>query len=203
VNKNIARLLIAIGVLGALVVLGRTLYYAPNDEIDSGLEVTSEQVVGTIVSGATSDLPSRLLIPKLNIDTKVQALGITRNGNMAAPSNFTDVSWYKLGTVPGQVGSAVMSGHEDNAISLDGVFKHLEDLEVGDDVYVVMKSGKKLHFRVTDEKIYPYNLKGTALNQIFTAKDEASLNLITCTGDWVQEIKTNDKRLVIYTELVK
>jgi LPXTG-site transpeptidase (sortase) family protein len=153
-------------------------------------------------ASVSSELPSTLLIPALGVNAKVQALGITKKGNMGAPSNFTDVSWFKLGTVPGQVGSAVMAGHEDNALSLDGVFKHLEDLKTGDDVYVVRKDGKKLHFKVVDKKIYPYNLTGPELEKVYNADDAARLNLITCTGNWVQSIKTNDKRLVVFTKLV-
>jgi len=198
--RKIAKILLVGGILIALLVLGKSLYLAPGSD-DSGLPAATVSG-GNIGSGEVS-LPKHLLIPKLNIDADVQHLGITKNGNMAAPSNFTDVSWYKLGTVPGKVGSAVIAGHEDNAISLDGVFKHLEDLKVGDDVYVVGENGEKLHFHVTGSKIYPYNLSGAELEKIFSAKDKARLNLITCTGVWLKEAKTNDNRLVIYTELVK
>lgn len=199
-NRNIGKILIAVGILILLLTLGRSFLYAPNDVADSGLQVATAT---TVTSAGPYDQPSRLVIPSLEIDTNVQALGITKKGNMAAPDNFTDVSWYKLGTVPGNMGSAVMSGHEDNALSLDGVFKHLEDLKIGDDVYTVDKDGQTVHFKVTDKKIYPYNLAGSELEKIFNAKDKARLNLITCTGDWVSEIKTNDKRLVVFTELVK
>ena len=206
-QKSFAKILIVGGVLIALFALYRGVYYAPNDVVsdaDSGLEVsnTTTNVGAVVASASTSSYPSRLLIPKLDIDTNVQALGVTKKGNMAAPSNFTDVSWYKYGPLPGRIGSAVMSGHEDNALSLDGIFKHLEDLNIGDDVYVLDKNGTKLHFKVTEKKIYPYNLSGPELERVFNAKDKARLNLITCTGEWVQAIKTNDQRLVVYTELV-
>ncbi len=200
--KKLAKLLIIFGILAALFVLWRSVYYAPNDaladEVDSGLAAA----VNLGESVDPEALPTKLLIPRLNIDSDVQRLGITRTSNMAAPDNFTDVSWYKFGTVPGFNGSAVMAGHEDNAISLDGVFKHLEDLEIGDDVYVVREDGQRLRFKVVDKKVLPYNLSGTELEKIFNAKDKARLNLITCAGDWLKEAKTNDQRLVIYTELV-
>ena len=189
--------------MGAIVLFGfaiwRGFFYYPNDAVDSGLVASA----ATSSSLSTKNLPVRLIIPRLNVDAKVQALGITRKGNMAAPNNFTDVSWYKLGTIPGNMGSAVMAGHEDNAASLDGVFKHLDDLAVGDDVYVLDANGTKLHFRVTEKETYPYNLTGPDLKKVFNASDAARLNLITCTGHWVQAIHTNDKRLVVFTELVK
>ena len=146
-------------------------------------------------------MPVKLLIPKLEIDTDVQHVGVTKSGNMAAPNNFVDVGWWKYGTIPGEKGSAVMAGHEDNALSLDGVFKRLGDLEKGDDVYVVDKSGEKKHFRVIDTEIYPYN--DAPLDKIFHTDDSSYLVLITCAGDWIPEAKTNDKRLVVYAELVE
>lgn len=223
-NANLAKILIAVGVLGAFLVLGKSLYYAPNDEVDSGLEI-SETVGGAAVvassqtgkhiaatksalssntsASVNSALPSRLHIPKIGVDAKVQHLGVTRSGNMAAPSNFSDVGWYKLGTIPGKIGSAVISGHEDDAIATPAVFYNLNKLAIGDDVYVTDKNGNRLHFRVVDKKIVPYNLKGPELNAIFTRADKARLNLITCAGDWLPSAKTNDQRLVVYTELVK
>lgn len=203
-NQSLAKTLLTGGLLVAFLILGKSLFYAPNDELknDSDVQVVSSSTTGSIITSVNEvELPSRLIIPKLKIDTDVQRLGVTQTGNMAAPDNFTDVSWYKYGTIPGHVGSAVMSGHEDNAISLDGVFKHLEDLVVGDDVYVVDAKGNKLHFQVVDEQIYPYDNSPT--EKIFNTKDTARLNLITCAGDWLASAKTNDKRLVIYTKLVR
>jgi LPXTG-site transpeptidase (sortase) family protein len=195
-KKLISIILLIVGVL-ALAVVGARVFYSPTNE-DLGLVPTStpEQV-------ATSEaLPDTLVIPKLGISADVQHLGVTKTGLMAAPSNFTDVSWYKFGTVPGFTGSAVMAGHEDNAISLDGVFKHLEDLVEGDDVYVVRADGKRLHFRVVRKEIQPYNLSGPELEKIFNNRSGKYLNLITCTGDWLPSAKTNDKRLIVFTELV-
>jgi sortase A len=194
--KTIAKILIGIGLISGFLVLGRSLFYSPTGEAsDSGLVANTAVTVQP-----DGSLPSRLLIPKIDVDTEVQHLGVTASGNMAAPSNFTDVSWYKFGAVPGAKGSAVMAGHEDNALSLDGVFKHLGDLAIGDSVFVVDEGGNRLEFKVVEKAIYEYDNSPT--ERIFNKSDKARLNLITCAGDWLPEAKTNDKRLVIYTELV-
>lgn len=212
--KGFAKFLIFFAfILGGFAVW-RGFFHYPNEE-DTGLTaqvaeaastsagaVSGAKSAGLTPSSATASLPSRLLIPKLGVDTRVQAMGLTKKGNMAAPSNYTDVSWYKLGAVPGTLGSAVMAGHVDNAAGLAGVFKNLDSLAIGDDVYVTDKNGKKLHFRVTAKKVYPYNLSGAELKKVFSASDATRLNLITCTGTWIDELKTNDKRLVVFTELV-
>ncbi|MES2214220.1 MAG: class F sortase [Patescibacteria group bacterium] len=150
---------------------------------------------------AHSVLPTRLVIPTLGINANVQHVGINAKGNMATPNNFTDVSWYKPGTTPGDIGSAVMAGHVDNGLALSGVFKHLEDIQPGADVYVTRGDGKKLHFKVDRTVLYPYQDVPTA--GVFTSTDgKAHLNLVTCTGDWVPGQKTYDQRLVVYTTLV-
>ncbi len=201
-NKTLGKTLLIGGLLIAALVLGKALFYAPNGAVDSGLSAVTTSTATSTIPRVTvpGPLPDKLLIPKLDIEADVQHLGITETGNMAAPNNFTDVSWYELGTIPGQMGSAVMAGHEDNAIALDGVFKHLEDLELGDSVFVVDGDGKKLEFRVVEKAVYPYDNSPT--DRIFNAKGKVRLNLITCAGDWLPEAKTNDKRLVVYTELV-
>ena len=149
---------------------------------------------------ASTALPDRLIIPALKIDASVQQTGVKADGSMGTPSNFTDVAWYKYGPIPGQVGSAVIDGHVDNGLALAGVFKHLADIKVGDDVYVQQKDGSKLHFVVIEIEIYPY--KDAPPQKIFGQNDMARLNLITCDGTWVKNDKTYDERLVVFTKLV-
>lgn len=144
-------------------------------------------------------LPLWLRIPALRIDARVQQVGRTAAGLMANPNNFYDVGWYIGGARPGQEGSAVIAGHVDNALGLDGIFKHLNDLVVGDDVYVDT-TGETLHFRVTRTMIYSYD--NVPVNELFTKTDGVYLNLVTCSGTWLFKQRTYDHRLVVYTQLV-
>jgi LPXTG-site transpeptidase (sortase) family protein len=197
-------------ILLAIIIGGYTVwhsFYLPSDS--AGIPVTGDSATADVtVAAATTtsgnkadETPVRIQIPKLHIDAKVIPVGITSKGLMDAPHNFTDTGWYKNGTIPGRTGSAVIDGHEDNAIDLDGVFKHLDELKEGDDVYIVRKDGKKLHFKVQESEVYAYN--DTAhLDKVFNRSTSAWLNLITCSGKWVQAIKTNDKRIVVFTKLV-
>ena len=120
--------------------------------------------------------------------------------NFQASTNYSDVGWYRYGTVPGQLGSAVVDGHIDNGFGLPAVFKRLTEINVGDDIYVVAEDGSRLHFKVTDKQIYPY--ANAPLDYIFNRSDKARLNLITCEGTWLKSEKMYDKRLVIFSELV-
>jgi LPXTG-site transpeptidase (sortase) family protein len=142
----------------------------------------------------------RLVIPSLSVDADVQDVGITSHNTMAVPTNFTDVGWYRYGPEPGENGSAVMAGHVDNALALPGVFKHLQDIEIGADVYVHTQNGSELHFVVDD--VQTYKASDAPSDEIFDPDTEPRLNLITCEGTWIQSERQYDHRLVVYTHLV-
>lgn len=138
--------------------------------------------------------PVRLVIPTLEINAKIQKVGINKKGNMATPSNFKDVGWYKYGTMPGDVGSAVMAGHVDNGLAFSGVFKRIGDLEKGDDVYVDTDDGRRILFVVTGAEVYDYDAPAP---EVFRENDGRYLKLVTCTGTWVESARTHGERLVV------
>jgi sortase A len=149
---------------------------------------------------ATSSEPARLIIPVLNIDTKIQKVGLTQKGTMGVPSNFSDVGWYKYGPIPGNPGNAVIDGHLDNAIALAGVFKHLAELKEGDEVHVVDIDGVTHHFKVIGTSSYDYN--AASPEEVFGTTNDVNLNLITCEGVWDQSHKSYTERLVVFTKLI-
>jgi sortase A len=169
----------------------RAFFYSPDTEIP----VPEEKQIET----SPLHHPVRLIIPKLNIDADVQEVGINAAGNMGVPNNFTDVAWYKYGVVPGGPGSAVMAGHVDNGLGLNGVFKKLGELEPGDEIIIERRDGKRLAFVVTGKRSYPYDQVPTGI--VFNPSGSTRLNLITCEGAWVKTEKTYDQRLVVFTKL--
>jgi sortase (surface protein transpeptidase) len=147
------------------------------------------------------DFPAHLSIPSLAIEASVQELGLKANGDLGSPSNFVDVGWYAAGTIPGKTGSAIIDGHVDNGLALSGVFKHLTDVAVGDDVYITTHGGAKLHFIVTDIQSFDY--KNAPLDLIYNQDNGIYLKLITCGGSWVPGDRTYDRRIVVTTILAK
>jgi LPXTG-site transpeptidase (sortase) family protein len=195
-NKIIVGIFIflALGVFGYS--LARSVYIAPTDELKVSPEVEMQITKGQPIP---KEFHARLTIPSLGVNARVQNVGITKKGNMGTPNNYTDVGWYKYGPQPGEKGSAVIAGHVDNGLGLAAVFSKLDKIKIGDDVYVEMKEGKTLHFKVTKLDTYDFNAKA---DEVFTQKDETYLKLITCTGVWVPKYKTHNKRLVVTTVLV-
>lgn len=179
------------------VIFGATLmraaFYAPEEEIPLSV---SPSASGEVAPGS---LPERLIIPSLGIDAAVQRVGIAESGNMAVTASYRDVGWYRLGTVPGAHGSAVMAGHLDNGFGFGGVFKDLDRLRDGERIIVRRADGTELVFRVESRRSYPY-LEVPA-EAIFNGNDAIRLNLITCGGAWISEKKTYDRRLVVFATL--
>jgi len=144
-------------------------------------------------------IPVKLLIPQLEIDAPVEEVGVTARGNMATPSRYSSVGWYKYGTLPGARGSAVLAGHVDNALGLAGVFKRLSELSPGDEIFVTGAGGEELRFTIERMEIYPY--QEVPVETLFKDSDAARLNLVTCSGSWLLSEKTYDERLVVYAVL--
>lgn len=198
-TRSIIAILVLVTALGIFTVTGlRAVVYAPDTEISVAGGSAPPSAPVTI---PPSEFPIRLRVPSIGINAAVQQVGINTKGNMSAPSNYSDVGWYKYGTLPGNMGSAVIDGHVDNGLGFAGVFKRLRDVKVGDDIYVETSGGRELHFVVSSIETYPY--LEVPLETLFTRSDLPRLNLITCDGVWLPTGKTYDKRLVVYTTLAE
>ena len=153
--------------------------------------------------GASFNGPSRLIIPSIGVDAHIQSVGLFWNGDgtMSIPTNFTDVGWYNGGPLPGEPGSAVIDGHLDGKDVKEAVFYNLGKLTPGDLVEVENGNGTMLKFTVVAVKTYDYNATTT---DIFSSDTGTSrLNLITCAGSWDKAQGLYNKRVVVFTELIK
>lgn len=186
-----------------IVTIIRAAFYMPDNDVgvipQNDADSTGIYPATSMTSGVPeSELPARLIIPSLDINTDVQHVSINNKGNIANPSNFSDVGWYKHGIVPGHRGNSIVAGHVDNGLKLPGVFKHLDQLKPGDEITILTKKGERILFKVTGSEMYDYTADPS--ETIFAETNKARLNLITCDGDWLSERKTYTKRLVVFAE---
>jgi len=142
--------------------------------------------------------PTRLIIPTLHIEAKIQNVGISPNGIMENPSNIVDVGWFDLGTRPGQKGSAVVAGHLNGEHGEIGVFANLHKLKKGDKIYINDSKGASITFIVRESRLYD---PGYA-EEVFSQNDNAHLNLITCEGIWDKSKRSYSKRLVVFSDVM-
>lgn len=143
-------------------------------------------------------LPVKLLIPIIDVDAKIQSVGLNERGEIGIPSNFTDVAWYNAGPRPGERGNSIINGHLDTATDTNAVFIKLSELKKGDEIFVVDSEDNEIKFLVTAVEIYD-NDKAPSEKIFNSNTDTANLNLITCDGVWIQNERNYDKRLVVYS----
>jgi LPXTG-site transpeptidase (sortase) family protein len=144
-------------------------------------------------------LPTRLQIPKIQVDTAIQPLGLTKAGDLDVPSTIVEVGWYKLGSRPGNTGAAVIDGHLDGLHGQPGVFANLKRLQKGDTIVVIDDNGTTITFQVSQIRSYSQSLHPA---EVFESKSGTHLNLITCSGAWDTAQNSYDQRLVVFTDKV-
>lgn len=152
----------------------------------------------SVVDAVDLRLPMRLKIPELNLDSKIEYVGLTPSGEMATPESIGNVGWYEQGVRPGELGNAVIAGHSGWKNGESAAFDDLYMLHVGDKIYIEDVSGAIITFVVRAKRIYSAQ---DNVPEVFNATDEKShLNLITCAGDWDSVTGNYSKRLVVLTE---
>ncbi|WP_214884449.1 MULTISPECIES: class F sortase [unclassified Exiguobacterium] len=141
--------------------------------------------------------PVQIQIPKIDVDTAIEQVGVLDNGQMGVPEDENQVGWFEPGVTPGSKGNAVIAGHVDSKTG-PAIFYQLDQLTKGDDVLIQDEAGNTLRFRVT--KTERYDTKTAPIEEIFGATSNRNLNLITCSGTFGDG--GYDERFVVYTELV-
>lgn len=164
------------------------------------------------------DVPLELRIPTLHIKAPVLGVGLTLTSAMASPIGilpndpiWQSVFWYRGGGIPGDVGTATISGHFDDAEGRPAVFAYLSELGIGDLIIVHDKrSGLDIAFVVSETKTYTedeasdpavlsrvFGTSSSMAAESYPVSDQlARLTLITCAGAWVDG--SFDGRLVVY-----
>ena len=145
-------------------------------------------------------VPYAIRIPKMNINTVVESVGLTPTGSMDAPVGPSEAGWYNGGVEPGTVGSAVIDGHSGWKGGIPAVFDNLGKLKKGDKIYITNQAGVVSTFIVRKTKTYKPN---AVVPDIFNSTDGvAHLNLIACSGTWNTKTKTHSSRLVVFADKI-
>jgi sortase (surface protein transpeptidase) len=146
--------------------------------------------------GAT---PQQVRIPAIGVDSSLAPLRVDGAGVLVPPSDFAQAGWFSAGTVPGDVGPAVIAGHVDDRTG-PAVFYRLEDLAAGDTVQVLRSDGRTVDFGVTRVATYPKDDFPTA--EVYGPTTGAELRLITCGGTFDTSRRSYRDNVVVYARQV-
>ncbi len=102
------------------------------------------------------------------------------------------VGWYEFGPAPGEAGSSVLAAHiAYNGV--DGVFRYLEDVEVGAIVVVGFDDGSSQRYRI--EEVTEY-VKEELPDSLFARDGKEQLALITCGGTFNDQLDSYESNTV-------
>lgn len=142
--------------------------------------------------------PSRLKIPKINLDSVVEYVGLTSDGAMDVPKNREDVAWFAPGPRPGEDGTAVIAGHYGQKNKKGAAFDNLYKLRKGDKIYIEDDKGMIIIFVVSGNR--RYDPKADASTVFGVNSGPSHLNLVTCEGVWDETLEDYPTRLVVFTD---
>lgn len=141
---------------------------------------------------------SRLIIPKINVDTPVfyDIPSDKASQDKAMANGVAHFAVPGASSHPGQVGNTVLSGHSSNDVFAQGdykyIFMQLDKLAKGDIIYANYK-GTRYTYRVTNTKeVAPTNVKALVYKT-----DTPEITLITCTP-----LGTDLRRLLVTAEQI-
>ncbi len=135
---------------------------------------------GTIPNAEGVFIPSRIVIPSIDVDARIESIGIT-NGVMDTPKDEWNVGWYPSMASPGEWTNVVMAGHRDWWGVGPVVFWNLDKIRAGDKIYVIGPDGAGATYVVT--LTWLIDAQAPADGLIADTGYEA-LTLITCAGQW-------------------
>jgi sortase (surface protein transpeptidase) len=143
---------------------------------------------------AFTGAPTRLRVPVIGVDTRLESLRLGSDGELVAPKDFDRAGWYAAGTAPGDVGPAVIAGHVDSKRG-PAVFFKLRELDTGDTIEVI-RGGETVRFTVVSTAWYPKSAFPTTA--VYGPTPDRQLRLITCGGVFDRSLRSYRDNLVVY-----
>lgn len=137
--------------------------------------------------------PIAIEIENINVrDAAIIPVGVNQEDLSFEVPPADQVGWYEFGSAPGEAGSAVLAAHiAFNGV--DGVFRYLENVEVGAVVVVSFDDGSTLRYRI--ENVTEYDKE--ALPESLWARDgREQLALITCGGAFNYQLDSYESNTV-------
>jgi hypothetical protein len=151
------------------------------------------------VTAVYSGEPTRLRVPAIGVDTKLELLRLDKRGELETPRDYADAGWFAGGAAPGDVGPAVIAGHVNNRNG-PAVFARLHELTPGAEVEVD-RGGQTVRFHVVAVDRYPKDAFPT--EKVYGPTPDAELRLITCGGDFNAARRSYVDNVVAYAVLAE
>lgn len=137
--------------------------------------------------------PISMEIESINVrDAAIIPVGVNQEDLSFEVPPADQVGWYEFGSTPGEAGSAVLAAHiAYNGV--DGVFRYLENVEIGSIVSIGFDDGTSIRYRI--EEVIEYN-KQELPESLFARDGQEQLALITCGGTFNYQLESYESNTV-------
>jgi len=126
--------------------------------------------------------PERLIIPRINVDWPITPADVDHL------PKFRGVGWIFGSAFPGMPGNMVLTGHVGGPYA---TLTRLHQVQPGDDILVQTETATHRYRVQTIYETTPDDVLAMA------PSDKTIATLITCSGDWIPERQTNERRLIV------
>ena len=160
--------------------------------------VDPQNIVVDPTTDVTVSPEPKLIIPKINVNVPV-VYGVANDHDSLMKGMEGGVVHFAVpgaSSIPGQIGNTVLSGHSSNDMFDSGnykfVFVQLNNLQLGDTIYVNYESKRYTYTVTKKEEVQPNNVAALTYKT-----DKPVLTLITCTP-----VGTALRRLLVTAEQI-
>jgi LPXTG-site transpeptidase (sortase) family protein len=209
-----------IAVIATTAILSNVFYIYTNNKIQSG---TVTQVLGSTagnsdesVTNSSGDvdetdvpsdtvnsyivaptLPRTITIDSIDVYARVIRVGIDSTNEIQAPRSIYNAGWYEGSNKPNEPGAVFIDGHVSGPTK-KGIFYNLKKVAIGDTVTIEVGSGEKYTYKVEEKEfVKPQDFDINKALRSYNP-DKQGLNIMTCTGEYNQNSKEYEERLVVY-----
>lgn len=166
-----------------------TVVGAPID-ISMSSQVLSDQTTAK----QPEKIPSKIIIPALNVNGDIVPTGLHANGKLGMPVSKKVVGWYKASAAPDFNSSVLLTAHKDSS----SPFNNLINIKNGDLIEILNNEGRSFWYLVTSLEFYA---AGEApMQQIVTANKGEKLVIVVPNGHWTEETMDFSERFVVIAE---
>jgi sortase (surface protein transpeptidase) len=145
--------------------------------------------------------PVTISMPALDIEMPIEPHGLDVEGQMSLPESPFSGAWYQYGSAPDSIqGSTVIAAHVDSRVYGVGPFARLREAQAGMAITVTDQAGVVHTYSVVAVE---RTLKAEVdLSKVFTAVGDPHLVLITCGGEFIEEIRNYTDNYIVTAEKV-
>lgn len=168
-----------------------------NNVLNEAVDETEPDPGALALYKVSPDMPRVIKIPKINVEARIERIGVNKGSELQAPQNIFDAGWYDATAKPGEIGASLMTGHSTGPTKR-GVFYSIGSLETGDLIQV--ERGDKQVITYSVIKVVTYEADKVDMSALLATVDKtkAGLNLLSYSGAYNVTTNHFESRVAIF-----